>query len=423
LRFILLNLLLFFLFSATLHADHHYNSSFQFLNAIYSPRLKALGGNYPSLWGDLNGILGNPAGLAFMESRQLSVIYSNQLLDLKSGFAGFGYPLNWGSISAGILYFDHGRFEEFDRFAASTGRTFEAQDFAFIATISNYVGSNFAYGLTLKYVNSKIDSYSASAMAIDLGMLFRVAFWSKPSFGITLRNLGKSLDAYYRINESLPTTLGIGLSQPVDPTPFTIHAAFNNLWNRRDGFNNNLYDFSFGLEMSAAEQLTLRMGYNNDLHFNIESPGSKILAGFSAGFGLTLGTHQLDYGYANYAELGAIHHFGLTFVLDQFDKKSNSRKRGKTPKIDYLLPPKNIRLTDDSRSIKISWDKIEGASFNIYAKLLGKIDWTKINKTPIQKNYISLKKPKLAGIYSFIITTVMHQQESVFSGPVTLTID
>jgi hypothetical protein len=65
-----------------LSADER-NSSFQFLNALYSPRLASLGASYSSLGEDISAMYSNPAGLAWMGRGEITCNYGDYLLDLK----------------------------------------------------------------------------------------------------------------------------------------------------------------------------------------------------------------------------------------------------------------------------------------------------------------------------------------------------
>jgi hypothetical protein len=54
-----------------LWAGNSKTAGFQFLNTIYSPKFKALGGPYPSVLGDINGLLVNPSGIAYVLNQEV----------------------------------------------------------------------------------------------------------------------------------------------------------------------------------------------------------------------------------------------------------------------------------------------------------------------------------------------------------------
>jgi hypothetical protein len=174
--------------------------------------------------------------------------------------------------------------------------------------------------LTLKYANSQIDPYSVSGIAADVGILYRAVFLNNLVAGITVRNLGKSPAACYQMIESLPATLSFALTKHFTFYPVTVHAGWNNFRLNNSGAKNSLSNFSIGFEIAALQQLTLRLGYSSNRHNDLEGASASNNNGLSAGLGVQLGDHQLGYGYSNYGDLGATHHFGLTF---RFGRKKN----------------------------------------------------------------------------------------------------
>ena len=152
-------------------------SGFEFLRTDFSPRSSAMAGTYVAMRSDVNGMFHNPAGLASASGKQFMGNYMDHLLDFKGGSIGFSQEIeNVGRLSGAIIYFDYGNFDETDEFAVATGRKFGAADFAFAVSLSNYLEDRFAYGVTLKYAHSKIDVFTASAFALDFGLIYEAPF-------------------------------------------------------------------------------------------------------------------------------------------------------------------------------------------------------------------------------------------------------
>jgi hypothetical protein len=365
----------------------------------------------------VNGILINPSGLAFISNQEVILNYTNYLLDFKGGLLAYAYPLKGlGSISGGIVYFDYGEFEEVNRFALATSRTFVSRDMSFLLSFAGQVDRIFSYGITMKYIYSQIDNYSSTAIAVDAGITYRMAYLDNLVIGLAARNLGKSLNAYDQIEESLPRNLSIGLSKKIPTIPVIVHSAFNNVFLSTNEIDEFYYNFSIGLEAMILDPLELRLGYNNDLNRNLSTISNASLSGFSMGFGLYLGAHHVDYAYASYGDLGATHFIGLSVDIDDLLAQESPVRSVILPAVkDELVPPGDIRVKIISDRLVISWEKVPGHRSNVYARIEGKSDWKKLNQEPLTDNFISFKKPGLTGMYLFRITSISDDAESRYS--------
>ncbi len=204
---------------------------FHFLNRIYSPRMGSLAGANNTVYGDINGIFINPAGLAFIENKQLCLNYVSHLLDMRGGMLGYNLPVTpWGNLSFGVLHFDYGEFEEIDKFGINTGRTFSAKDIAMAAAYSYPVGEQFACAVTAKYIFSELDQYRANAAAFDMGLLYRPSYLKGSALGIALLNAGNNFDPYRETKEELPLTLSAGVSLALSSVPATFYFSSNHLF-------------------------------------------------------------------------------------------------------------------------------------------------------------------------------------------------
>jgi hypothetical protein len=291
-------------------------SGFEFLRTDFSPRSAAMGGAFIAMRGDVNGIFHNPAGMAYTEERQFNFNYVNYLLDINGGQVGYSQRLNnWGQISAAIIYFDYGDFDETNEFAEETGRTFGARDFAIALSYSDYLESRFAYGVTLKYVQSKIDVFSASAIAFDFGLIYEAPFQKDLFFGLSLLNVGESLSAFIDTKENLPLSLRLGFAKKLEHLPLILNASFNDLNINEDSIIDRLKKFSIGGEFILSEPLRLRLGYNNDVHQSLDTGTGTGFSGVTLGFGFLLNMYRFDYGFASFGDLGTTHRFGISGSL------------------------------------------------------------------------------------------------------------
>jgi hypothetical protein len=300
---------------STIQAGNHGTSGYEFLRTDFSPRSSAMAGAFLVLRGDVNGIFQNPAVMAYTEERQFCFNYNNYLLDVAGGQAGYTQRLTGhGQISTSILYLNYGSFQETDEFATPTGRSFSANDMALALSYSDYLEDHFTYGVTLKYIHSKIDSYTASAIGLDLGMIYEASFSKDLYFGIALMNIGKSLTAYVHTKENLPLTLRFGFSKKLAHLPLVYNITFNDLNVEENSIFDHLKKFSIGGEFTLSQVFRLRLGYDNALHLDLNTPAAKF-SGVSLGFGIIWRTYRFDYSFSSFGDLGSVHRFGIQGTL------------------------------------------------------------------------------------------------------------
>ena len=122
------------------------------------------------------------------------------------GNIGFGLTqMNYGDMDVTTLEYQEG-----------TGEKFTASDMAATLTFSRKIVSWFAFGSNLKYIRSNIWHSSASAIAVDLGVLVNTKFFSFSGKEEDGMNIGMSISNYgTRMRFD-----GIDIYQPVDISEF-----------------------------------------------------------------------------------------------------------------------------------------------------------------------------------------------------------
>ena len=292
-------------------------SGFEFLRTDFSPRSSAMAGTYVAMQSDVNGLFHNPAGLASASERQFMVNYMDHLLDFKGGSIGFSQQVeNVGRLSGAIIYFDYGNFAETDEFAVSTGRNFGAADLAFAVSLSDYLEDRFAYGVTLKYAHSKIDVFTASAFALDFGLIYEAPFQDDMFIGLSILNVGNTLSAFQSTKESLPLSINIGVSKKLEHLPLVLNVNLNNLNEVENTILDRIEKFSIGGEFTLSSKLRLRLGYNNSLHKDLETANGAGFSGVSLGLGIFVWENFIfDYGYSSMGDLGGLNRIGFSGTL------------------------------------------------------------------------------------------------------------
>ena len=288
-------------------------SGFEFLRTEFSPRAASMGRAFVAMRGDLNGLYHNPAGMSFSNQDQFSVNYTDYLLDFGGGFAAYSHRLSGlGQLSGSIIWLNYGDFEETDEFAQKTGRTYSAYDLAFAVSYADILEDYFSYGVTVKYVHSKIDLFSADALAFDFGLLYTAPFEDNLFFGLSLLNVGKPLNAFVETKESLPLSLRLGVAKKLEHLPLELNVTLNDINVNEPTFWDRLAKFSIGGEFTLSEVVRLRLGYENEIHHDlIDTDTGSRFAGVSIGFGLFWNIYRFDYGYSDYGDLGGTHRLGI----------------------------------------------------------------------------------------------------------------
>ncbi len=306
------------MFSAA-NANNGLTSGFEFLRTDFSPRTTAMSTAHLGLRGDLNTMFINPAGMAYLKNQQYGFNYTNYLLDISGGFAGYARPVEkLGLLTVGLIYMDYGSFDETNEYAEITGETFSANELALGVGVANRLDKHFVYGVNLKYAFSKISQYNASAVAIDFGLSYSAPFMEDLYFSFVLRNLGYNFEYYNNTEETLPLSLSMGFNKKLAHLPLDIGASVKDLNVQTDPFWERILRFSVGGEFTMSEALRLRLGYDHDVHSGLdlenETTGKKF-GGLAGGLGIYWKDYRFDYAYSNYGGLGNVHRFGIRGTL------------------------------------------------------------------------------------------------------------
>jgi hypothetical protein len=287
-------------------------SGFEFLRTEYSSRAASMGRAFVAMRGDINGLYHNPSGMAFLNQDQFVVNYTDYLVDFGGGFAAYSHRLSGsGQLSGSVIWMNYGDFDETDEFAQQTGRSYGAYDLAFALSYADILEDYFSYGVTIKYVHSKIDMFTADALAFDFGLMYSAPFDDNLYFGISLLNVGRPLSAFVETKESLPKSLRFGVAKKLEHLPLELNVALNDLNVSESNFWDRLAKFSIGGEFTLSQVIRLRLGYENELHSDLDTGQGSGFAGVSMGFGLHWNDYRFDYGYSSYGDLGGTHRIGI----------------------------------------------------------------------------------------------------------------
>lgn len=292
-------------------------SGFAFLRLEPSARAAALGGSFSAIYGDdVNALFYNPASLNEDTHGALSLSYLNHLSDLNAGFIAYSRHVDRvGSLGAGLRFMSYGEFDEADENGERTG-TFSASDVALTVGAARAYRENLRYGANVHAVLSSIDVYRASALAVDVGVLYTIPS-QRLTFSASVNNLGVTLSSLGTTRDELPLDVRLGVAKRLRYLPLLLSVTGYNLHAVGDppegstGFDAALRHVTFGGEFQFSDAFNVRVGYNHRRHQELKMSSRLDLAGVGLGFGLKIARVGFDYAFNSWSTLGGLHQFTL----------------------------------------------------------------------------------------------------------------
>jgi len=302
-KLILILFFVFTLFSASYSQTFRKTATagFIFLEIPLNARVTALGESGITL-SDLNsdGIFINPAVCGFTNKiHNVSFSYSPYFAEIQHYSASYSYNSKFGVFTVGALMFDYGSMPKTQKVAGQRVYdvigNFDARSLAFALSFSRMLTDKFSFGVSLKYVNERIDIYSASNFVLDGGVLYYTGLKSL-RLGAVIQNFGT--DAKF-INDpfKMPAVLKLGAAAEVlgdfnsDYRITTLIEAIHP--------NDGDEKLNTGVEISWKNIFTIRGGYK--FFYDEET--------YSIGLGLSgepLVPASIDFSISNYGRLGNV---------------------------------------------------------------------------------------------------------------------
>jgi len=271
-----------------------------FLKIAYGARPSGMGEAFVAVADEPSGMYWNPAGLGFMEKSEVQGMYGNWIGGLYLGYGGIVIPTKAGTIGAGLQYFSGPQIKKISNNTLLGDYTY--YDAALTLPYSLKLSSTVSFGINLKGLQNSIDNNVLSALAGDIGIMFKTS----PNFtlGASAQNLFGKIG-----QDNLALTTRVG-------------AAFNT------SLNNNFSDilisaeigrserssefYAAGIEQWFAKVLALRLGYKYVADSRFQSSLND-MASWRAGFGLRIKDLELDYAFQPMADLGDSHRISITW--------------------------------------------------------------------------------------------------------------
>ncbi len=209
-----------------------------FLNISQGARASAMGSAFVAVADDPSAIFWNPAGIARIPNGSVIFDHTNWIADINYNYLATTY--NLGNLGAVGISFLSSAIDDMPvrtiESPEGTGETFGVTDAMFSVAYAINLTDNFAIGFNPKFVMQKIWRTSATAVAIDMGVIYRTPFdgimlaMSISNFGTKMKLEGTSalvlydpdpnstgnngqIPAYLQTDEwELPLNFRVGLS-------------------------------------------------------------------------------------------------------------------------------------------------------------------------------------------------------------------
>ena len=275
---------------------------------------------------DVQMVFANPALLSEEMVGNASFNFGKYLGDIRQNTLGYAFNTpKYGRWALGVSYLNYGDFTETDASGNQTGK-FSASDYVIQATHARTTGA-FTMGGTLKFNGSSLAEQKASALAVDLGTVFK---HPEQDFqiGLAIKNVGFQLKSFGDKKEPIPFDAQLGMSYKLEHMPLrfsvtahhlnkfdivyldTAQSKTQNADGQAEAEKKSTADkiarhFVFGGEFLLSKNLHFRVGYNHlrrrELRLEDRSGG----AGFSLGGAIQVKAFQFAFTKAFYHVAGS----------------------------------------------------------------------------------------------------------------------
>lgn len=303
------------------------NSGVAFLKIPVSARASAMGQASASLMEGIFSVVSNPAGLAQIQSSEVSLTHSELFAETRLNFVGYGHPLkavtdNNGkavateskgkmALGVGMVYLSQGEIEGRGANREPIGN-FSASDFAMAFSFARTLKQGMHFGSNLKIIQERLGDETAVGFALDMGVIMPTALKSLTLAGI-VQNLGPKMK-FMNESFSLPLVMKMGARYQLVKW-VSLSSDVGYYPEEKDS------TISFGAEMNPAQNISLRTGYLPISFSRSKSASSfrsgqsgmmESFSGFSTGIGLKISRYEMDYAFIPFGELGNNHQISFT---------------------------------------------------------------------------------------------------------------
>ncbi|MFA5975339.1 MAG: PorV/PorQ family protein [Elusimicrobiota bacterium] len=297
-----------FLNLASVYAADSGTTSANFLKLGVGPRAIAMGEAQVGLADDVFAMYWNPAGLAQLQVQEAGFTHTQHFQDVTEQYAAYAYPhQTLGAFAASATFLNVSKFDGYDAAGQPTnavGASDTSLSLGYARPLwkNRRMGSELLIGASAKYIQEKLASVTASAYAVDGGLLVVPGkAWGEYlegwRAGFCLRNLGTPMQ-FDSESFPLPRSLNAGLS-------WTGEVLGESIIFTMDGQqpNDGKRTFGTGVEVWTLKTFVIRGGYTSR---------GDLGNGLRLGAGIRFRTLEIGYAYLAAGDLGQAHRIGLT---------------------------------------------------------------------------------------------------------------
>ncbi len=241
-----------------------------------------------------NGLLTNPATMAFLNKPYFTTTHKKWLYDTYKSYVGLGFPSRYGYFAGGLLYNNMGTFIPVNNNVVQPTEM-HVYDMSLVLGYAARVHKYLSLGLNAKIEHFDYAGYTASALAGDLGAFVPYISLADNiflSFGLVAQNIGthiRFIDSGGYRAQPLNIRAGFALNF-LNLSIFDINLAGELQYPTYQDLR-----YNGGLEIWVKKMLALRAGYRGG-GYDINE------AKKTAGVGLKVGNFSLDYAYVDYGK-------------------------------------------------------------------------------------------------------------------------
>ncbi|MDD5686830.1 MAG: PorV/PorQ family protein [Elusimicrobia bacterium] len=276
-------------------------TSSEFLLIPKGARASAMAGAFTSVSDDSTAVFYNIAGLGFTNETKVSLSHSEWLEDMKFENVSCIMPLrNRFSLGFGIEYLGISGIKGMET-QTSQIEEFSSHDLSSVIGISYLLNKNISFGLSSKYIESKIDDKKSVALAIDIGTIYEKKINSYKIFtaGLNIQNIELKRHKYIDVKENLPTKFVAGISYRPLGKILLMSSDFVLMRDSKPYAD-------IGTEILIYDILNLRGGYKFDSSFETSSR-------ITLGIGIVFDLITVDYAYLPFDPLSDTHIFSINY--------------------------------------------------------------------------------------------------------------
>jgi hypothetical protein len=316
-------------------------TAYNFLRFPASPQVAALGGiNLTNHNNDLSLAFQNPAQLDAAMHTQMVANFNSLYNGVKNvhWMQAYRSPKLKTNFAASIFYFNYGNTVQTDASGNILG-SLRPRDFVVQVTASREYLAKWKYGLSLKYLASNYGQYRSSAIAGDMGVLYRDSA-QQLQVSVVAVNMGGQLKRYNPSEpEELPFDLQVGISKRLAKAPFQFSFTAHHLhrfdifyndtvFNNENGIRNDQRKFTanklfqhfvFSTQLFIGNRVEVTAAYNflrrSELRINNAPNG---VTGFTFGAGVMLPKLQIRYARSYFQNNTAYNQIGINLPLNQY---------------------------------------------------------------------------------------------------------